>query len=268
MSHKFETLEKFKEFRMEVKEQLGKSIKALRSNRENKYIEKHKSISKILLEEVLEHGSNNPVPNFCKESDIHDLEPLTKPMVANELSDQVMLTVCHGQTQPKVVDNEAHVVPLHAHHNKHNEEDANERQDNIFNGPLNEIIYMMQPEGFVKEGYERKDQNIGQSYDSRKSTSGSVFTLEGGIVVWRSIKQSCIANSTMKAEYVATCEAAKETVWFKSSFFVLDVISFVIEFIILYYDNSAVNSNIKTQGLIGVVPLLALIKSPHASDKT
>ncbi|TYJ96753.1 gag/pol protein [Cucumis melo var. makuwa] len=38
--------------------------------------------------------------------------------------------------------------------------------------------------------------------DSRKSTSGSVFTLNGGTVVWRSIKQGCIADSTMETEYV------------------------------------------------------------------
>ena len=32
---------------------------------------------------------------------------------------------------------------------------------------------------------------------------------------WRSVKQSCIADSTMVAEYVAACEAAKEAVWLK-----------------------------------------------------
>ena len=32
---------------------------------------------------------------------------------------------------------------------------------------------------------------------------------------WRSVKQSCIVDSTMVAEYVATCEAAKEAVWLK-----------------------------------------------------
>ena len=49
--------------------------------------------------------------------------------------------------------------------------------------------------------------------DTRKSTSGSVFTLGGGAIVWRSTKQGCTADSTMEAEYVAACEAAKEGVW-------------------------------------------------------
>ena len=48
--------------------------------------------------------------------------------------------------------------------------------------------------------------------DSRKSTSGSVFILGGGAVVWRSVKQSSIADSTMEVEYIAACEVAKEAV--------------------------------------------------------
>ena len=48
--------------------------------------------------------------------------------------------------------------------------------------------------------------------DSQKSTSGSIFTLGGGAIVWRSIKQSSIADSIMEAEYIAACEAAKESV--------------------------------------------------------
>ena len=48
--------------------------------------------------------------------------------------------------------------------------------------------------------------------DMRKSTSGHVFTLGGGAVSWRSIKQKCVADSTTEAEYVAACEAAKEAV--------------------------------------------------------
>ncbi|KAL4035990.1 hypothetical protein IC575_004704 [Cucumis melo] len=44
------------------------------------------------------------------------------------------------------------------------------------------------------------DSDFQTDRDSRKSTSGSVFTLNGGAVVWRSIKQGCIADSTMEAD--------------------------------------------------------------------
>ena len=56
------------------------------------------------------------------------------------------------------------------------------------------------------------DYDFQADRDSRRSTSGSVFTLNRGSVVWKSIKQSCIADSTIEAKYVATCEAAKKAV--------------------------------------------------------
>ena len=59
------------------------------------------------------------------------------------------------------------------------------------------------------------DSDFQTDKDSRKSTLGSVFTLNREAVVWRSIKQGCIADYTMEAEYVAICEAAKEPVWLK-----------------------------------------------------
>ncbi|TYK02143.1 gag/pol protein [Cucumis melo var. makuwa] len=46
--------------------------------------------------------------------------------------------------------------------------------------------------------------------DSRKSVSSSVFTLNEGATVWRSIKQGCIVDSTMEAKCVAACEDAKD----------------------------------------------------------
>ena len=54
------------------------------------------------------------------------------------------------------------------------------------------------------------DSDFQSDIDFRKFILGCVFTLGGGAISWRSVKQSCIANSTMKAEYVTTCEAAKE----------------------------------------------------------
>ena len=65
--------------------------------------------------------------------------------------------------------------------------------------------------------YSSGDLNpIGYTYsdfqsdkDSRKSTSGSIFTLGGEAIVCRCIKQSSIAYLTMVHEYIAACEAAK-----------------------------------------------------------
>ena len=74
-------------------------------------------------------------------------------------------------------------------------------------------------------------ETIGYTYsdfqgyiDSRKSTSGYVFTLNGGAICWRSVKQTCVADSTTEAEYVAASEAAKEAVWLKKFLMDLQVI--------------------------------------------
>ena len=81
------------------------------------------------------------------------------------------------------------------------------------------------------------DSDFQGDIDSRKSTSGYVFTLNGGTICWRSVKQTCVADSTTEGEYVATFEVAKEAVWLK---FLLDlqVIPSADRPITLYCDNS------------------------------
>ena len=89
------------------------------------------------------------------------------------------------------------------------------------------------------------DSDFMYEKDSRKSTSGSVFTLGGGAVVWRSVKQSSIADSTMEVEYIAACEAAKEAVWLKKLFTDLEVVPNMDKPIVLYCDNSGAVANSK-----------------------
>ena len=82
------------------------------------------------------------------------------------------------------------------------------------------------------------DSDFQSDKDSRKSTSGSVFTLGGGAIVWRSIKQSSIADSTMEAEYIAACETAKEAVWLRKFFTDLEVVPDMDKPLKLFCDNS------------------------------
>ena len=83
-----------------------------------------------------------------------------------------------------------------------------------------------------------KNSDFWLDLDFRKSTLGCVFTLGGGAISWRSVKQSCIADSTMEAENVATCEAAKEDVWLKKFLSDLGVMRMEQVPITLFYDNS------------------------------
>ena len=82
------------------------------------------------------------------------------------------------------------------------------------------------------------DSDFQSDLDFRKSTSAYVFTLGGGVTTWRSVKQSCIADSTMEAEYVAACEAAKEAVWLKKFFSDLGVVRMEQVPITLLCDNN------------------------------
>ena len=49
--------------------------------------------------------------------------------------------------------------------------------------------------------------------ETKRSTSGYVFTFGGGAVSWMSHAQKCIALSITKTEYVATIEGCKEAIW-------------------------------------------------------
>ena len=57
------------------------------------------------------------------------------------------------------------------------------------------------------------DANLAGDIDSRKNTTGFVFTLGGIAISWGSNLQKVVALSTTEAEYVAMTEAAKEMIW-------------------------------------------------------
>ena len=82
------------------------------------------------------------------------------------------------------------------------------------------------------------DSDFQSDANLRKSTSGYVFTLGGVVVSWGSIKQSCIADSTMEAEYMVASEAVKEAVWLRKFLMELGVIANAVDPMIPYCDNS------------------------------
>ncbi|MCO5553380.1 hypothetical protein L7F22_006901 [Adiantum nelumboides] len=57
------------------------------------------------------------------------------------------------------------------------------------------------------------DSNMAGDVDTRKSTSGYVFTLAEGAVSWCSRLQKIVALSTTEAEYISATEASKEAIW-------------------------------------------------------
>ena len=82
------------------------------------------------------------------------------------------------------------------------------------------------------------DSNFFGYSDIRRSTFGYVFILAGGVVSWRSAKQSLNATSTMETEFVSCFKATSHDVWSKSFVFGLRVVDSISRLLKLYCDNA------------------------------
>jgi len=60
------------------------------------------------------------------------------------------------------------------------------------------------------------DADYGGCRDTRRSTSGYIFTMAGGAVTWSSKRQAMVALSTVEAEYVAMSRCAQQMVWMQT----------------------------------------------------
>ncbi|PKI65479.1 hypothetical protein CRG98_014137 [Punica granatum] len=65
----------------------------------------------------------------------------------------------------------------------------------------------------ILEGYS--DANLISNITDSKSTSKYVFTLAGATVSWKSSKQTVIARSTMKSEFIALDKCGEEAEWLR-----------------------------------------------------
>ncbi len=59
------------------------------------------------------------------------------------------------------------------------------------------------------------DSDCAGDLESRKSTSGFIFTLNGGLVSWWSKRQPTVALPSTEVEYIALTLAAKEATWLR-----------------------------------------------------
>ena len=81
------------------------------------------------------------------------------------------------------------------------------------------------------------DADWGGDCNDYKSTSGYVFQIGGTAVGWKSKKQSCIALSTAKAEYMALSSAAQEAVWMRE--LNSDLLNHLSEPTLIFEDNQS-----------------------------
>ncbi|GKB30828.1 putative retrotransposon protein [Tanacetum coccineum] len=74
--------------------------------------------------------------------------------------------------------------------------------------------------------------------DDLKSQTGYVFVLNGGVVDWKSTKQSIFATSSTDDEYIAAFDASKEAVWIRKFISGLGIVPTIEEPINMYCDNT------------------------------
>ena len=97
------------------------------------------------------------------------------------------------------------------------------------------ICYTGQPHGsHVIEAFA--DADFGGDLDTRRSTTGYLFTVNGGAVSWQSKLQKTVSTSTQEAEYQASGAAAKEALWMRK---LLPDLGLSVDILTIYNDNQA-----------------------------
>ncbi|KAJ9697292.1 hypothetical protein PVL29_009194 [Vitis rotundifolia] len=83
------------------------------------------------------------------------------------------------------------------------------------------------------------DADFAGCIDDKKSTTGYIFVMAGGVVSWKSVKQTLTTSSTMEAEYVACYEACCHAIWMRNFISALGVVDSISRPLKLFCDNSA-----------------------------
>ena len=91
----------------------------------------------------------------------------------------------------------------------------------------------------VLEGYNDADWNF-LSYES-KDTSGCIFNIAGGLVAWKSKKQTILAMSTMELGMIALATTSKEASWIRSFLSEIPTWERPIPAILIYCDSTVVS---------------------------
>ena len=146
------------------------------------------------------------------------------------------LNFTSNQTRPDIAFATGYVARYASNPNQTHKDAVDRIFAYLKDDPAKGIVYSdkhgLQLMGFV-------DSDFAGCEDSRRSTTGWVFTLAGGPISWSSQRQKTVATSTMDAEYIAGAEAAKEAVWIRNFINDLRIPGVHIDTVPLYIDNNS-----------------------------
>ena len=112
------------------------------------------------------------------------------------------------------------------------------------------LVYRKSDKQPIIQGYV--DANWAGDYSDRKSHSGYLFFLGGGLVSWKCKKQAVVARSTTEAEYLALSSAVQECLWLKQLLEDINLFNIALP-ITIHEDNKSA---------------IALAQNPRFSDRT
>lgn len=84
--------------------------------------------------------------------------------------------------------------------------------------------------------YGYTDADYAGCIDTRKSTSGFVFMLNGGAITWLSQKQRVVAFSTTETEYIALALGTKDAIWLQQ---IISELGLKCDTVPMYVDNQS-----------------------------
>jgi hypothetical protein len=102
---------------------------------------------------------------------------------------------------------------------------------------------------FTRDASDRcvgySDADFAGNPDTRRSTTGTIFTMFGAAVNWRTRLQKLVTLSTFEAELVALCETAKEALWMTE---LLENLDIKLEGPVTIYEDNAAALAVATSG--------------------
>jgi len=142
-------------------------------------------------------------------STVEEHEYMTRVLYSNDVGSLMHAMVCTRPNFSQAVS----IISRHMHDPRKGHWEAVKWVLRYIKGTIDVGLVFEKDSTGKQECIGYVDSDYAGDLDKRRYTTGNVFTLSQVLVSWRSILQSTVALSTTEAEYMATMEIMKETIW-------------------------------------------------------
>nr|GFA47271.1 hypothetical protein [Tanacetum cinerariifolium] len=273
LKHKHEVFETFKVFQKEIENQLGKTIKSLRSDRgdlkASGSVEDLDLIQKEDTNPSVDTSLNHEEDDQENDEPQSDINPIRKYSRTRRAPDRMCLYIDAEEHELGDLGEPANykAALLDPESKKWldamNVEMQSMKDNDVWvlvelppNAETVRSKWLFKKKTDMDGNMERElrvscytDAGYLMDAENLKSQTGYVFVLNGGVVDWKSTKQSIFATSSTDAEYVAAFDASKEAVWIRKFISGLGIVPTIKEPISMYCDNTGAITIAKDDGV-------------------